>query len=184
MIELGTRSGAIVSAVSLSLWRGRAGPLPRWQRTEGRSRRRNWHPDRHWRPRNSSKRWNAPAASAERTRKSAGAPGEIRTPDLLFRSYSWPNWPGLEQGVSGCKYQIGERFSPLPTTPSKQVVATVSATVVPGSPPGVGRVSKGPNLFRPEVLASRSGGGRISRDGTHAPEKFETMVPPRWELYG
>jgi hypothetical protein len=71
--------------------------------------------------------------AAKRNQKN-GAPGEIRTPDLLLRSYSWPNWPGLGQGVSGCKHQIGERFSPLPTTPSKPVVATVSATVVPGSP--------------------------------------------------
>jgi len=29
-------------------------------------------------------------------------------------------------------------------------------------------------FFRLEVLASRSGGGRISRDGTHAPEKLKT----------
>jgi hypothetical protein len=42
--------------------------------------------------------------AAKRDQKN-GAPGEIRTPDLivLFRSYSWPNWPGLGQGVSGCK---------------------------------------------------------------------------------
>jgi hypothetical protein len=39
-------------------------------------------------------------------------------------------------------------------------------------------------FLRPEVLASRLTGGRISRDGTHAPEKFETMVHSRWELYG
>jgi len=66
MIELGPRSEAIVSAVSLSSWRGRAGPLSRWQRTASCSRRGNWHPYRHWRPRNSSKHWN-PTASVERT---------------------------------------------------------------------------------------------------------------------
>jgi hypothetical protein len=32
-------------------------------------------------------------------------------------------------------------------------------------------------------LAS-SGGGRISRDGTHGSEKLKTMIPSRWELYG
>jgi hypothetical protein len=46
--------------------------------------------------------------------------------------------------------------------------------------------SKGrrPDNFPPEVLASRLAGGRISRDGTHAAEEFETMIPSRWELYG
>jgi hypothetical protein len=28
------------------------------------------------------------------------------------------------------------------------------------------------DLAEPRVLASRSGGGRFTRDGTHAPEKF------------
>ena len=33
------------------------------------------------------------------------------------------------------------------------------------------------DLFTREVSASRLGGGRFTRDGTHAPEKLKTMVP-------
>ncbi len=113
-------------------------------------------------------------------------PERFEPPDLLLRSYSWPNWPGLGQDVSGGKHQIGGRFSPLPTTPAKQVVATV----VPGFPARIWQTKLQPDdpfaspvhpfpspkvliIFRAEVLASRRGGGRILMDGTHAPEKFE-----------
>jgi hypothetical protein len=65
--------------------------LPRWQRTEGCTRRRNWHPDRHRRPRNGSKRRNAIRKCLNGQEKSAGAPGEIRTPDLLLRGLSKPH---------------------------------------------------------------------------------------------
>jgi hypothetical protein len=40
------------------------------------------------------------------------------------------------------------------------------------------------SLGEPRVSASRSGGGRFTRDGTHADEEFETMIPSRWELHG
>jgi len=47
-IELGTHSASLAN---LSQWRSRPGRLARWQRAEGRSRRRNRHADWLSRPR-------------------------------------------------------------------------------------------------------------------------------------
>jgi hypothetical protein len=62
----------------------------------------------------------------------SGAPGEIRTPDLLLRSYSLLICMGWQPLASSCKSVI-LRFKLSPhATPSKPVVATLSATVTPG----------------------------------------------------
>jgi hypothetical protein len=72
-------------------------------------------------------------AEAIAFKEKTGAPGEIRTPDLLLRSYSQPHWSELHRLASDW-FQSGRNpFMLHKPTPSKQVLATKSATVQWGS---------------------------------------------------